>query len=123
MHKTSIVFIVNKYPWTRKYMHLIDSTRTRVDQHKCLPTSLALTQPCYSLNIFCFWPIIRERIRNLKKKNFHWFVELVKTNPLMYNTWHFDQYSRVAICLNIFWFSANNSKPNLKFEKKLSICL
>ena len=30
----------------------------------------------------------------------------------------FDQYLRLAICLKKFRFSANNSKTNLKFEKK-----
>ena len=35
--------------------------------------------------IIGFRPKIRKRIRNLKKKTFHSFVELVKTNPLMYN--------------------------------------
>ena len=29
-------------------------------------------------------PKIRKRIRNLKKKAFYLFVELVETNPLMY---------------------------------------
>ena len=38
-------------------------------------------------------------------------------------TSHFDQYSRLTICLNIFRFSANNLKTNLKFEKKLSISM
>ena len=36
---------------------------------------------------------------------------------LIYNALHFDQQSRLIICLNIFRFSANNSKTNLKFEK------
>ena len=46
-------------------------------------------------------------------------------NPLIYNTLQFDQYSRLAILLNIFWFSAKNIwftlkilKTNLKLEKK-----
>ena len=57
-----------------------------------------------------------KRFRNLKK-NLHQFVELVEANPLIYyNTLHFDQYSSLAICLNIFRFSANNLKTNL--EKK-----
>ena len=30
---------------------------------------------------------------------------------------HFDQYSRLAIRLNIFRLSANDSKTNLKFVK------
>ena len=47
-------------------------------------------------------------------------VELVETNPLMYSTLDFDQYSLLAISLNIYQFSANNSKTDLKFEKKLS---
>ena len=34
------------------------------------------------------------------------------------NTLHFDQYSRLAIPLTIFRFSAINSKTNSKFEKK-----
>ena len=32
---------------------------------------------------FVFWPIIREQIRNLEKKTFHLFVELVEPKPLM----------------------------------------
>ena len=34
------------------------------------------------------------------------------------NTLHFDQYPRLAIHLNIFQFSANNSKTNAKLDKK-----
>ena len=48
------------------------------------------------------------------EKSFHNIVELVETNPLMYNTLHFDQYPRLVIPSNILQFSANNSK----FEKK-----
>ena len=33
-------------------------------------------------------------------------VELLETNLLIYNTLQFDQYSRLSILLNIFWFSA-----------------
>ena len=51
-----------------------------------------------------------------KKKVFHEFVELVESDPLIYNTLRFDQYWRG---LNIFcFFLANNSKTILKFEKK-----
>ena len=53
------------------------------------------------------------------EKTFHKFVELDKSNPLIYNTLHFDQYSRLPICLNIFQFYASNSNSNTKFEKKL----
>ena len=49
------------------------------------------------------------------KKAFHRFVELVETNLLICNILHFDQYSRLAIRLNIFLFSANNSKTKSKF--------
>ena len=51
-----------------------------------------------------------------KKKKFHKFVELEKTNPLICNTLHFDQYLHLSIRLNIFWFLANNSKTNIKFK-------
>ena len=44
------------------------------------------------------------------KNALNYFVELVKRNPLIYNTLHFDQYSRLAFPLNIFLFSAINSK-------------
>ena len=38
------------------------------------------------------------------EKAFHKFVELVDTNPLIYNTLHFDQYSRpLFVIANIFW--------------------
>ena len=57
--------------------------------------------------------LIQKLFKNLKKA-FHHFVELVKTNLLLCNTMHFDQYSLLAILLNIFLFSANNSKTNLK---------
>ena len=50
------------------------------------------------------------------EKGFHSFVELVETNPLIYNTLHFDQYSRG---LNIFRVLANNLK--LKFEKSFPL--
>ena len=46
------------------------------------------------------------------------FVELVESNPLMYNTLPFDQYSRLAIRFNTFQFLVSNSK----FEKKLLVC-
>ena len=39
----------------------------------------------------------------------------------MYNTLQFDQYSRLAIRLDNFRFSAINSKTNLKFEKKFPL--
>ena len=61
-----------------------------------------------------------------------WFQNMKKSFPLVcrafrdkiiyvqqYNTLHFDQYSRLSICLNIFEFSVNNTKNNLKFEKKI----
>ena len=57
-------------------------------------------------------------IPKFEKKTSHQFVELFESNPLTYNTLHFDQYSRLSIRLNIFWFSAKISKTNLKFEKK-----
>ena len=46
-------------------------------------------------------------------------IQLLRTNPLIYNTMHFDQYSRPAIRLNILSVSSSNSKMNLKFEKKV----
>ena len=39
----------------------------------------------------------------------------------MCNTMHYDQYSRLAICLNIFQFSVINSKTILKFGKSFSL--
>ena len=62
-------------------------------------------------------------ITKFEKKASHWFVELVESNPLIYNTLHFGQYSRIVIVLNIFRFSAKNSKTNSKFWKSfLSVC-
>ena len=55
------------------------------------------------------------------KKAFYEYLDLVKTNSLIYNTLKFDQYSRFAISLHIFWFSTKNSKTNLKFEKSFSL--
>ena len=66
--------------------------------------------------------LIRKIIPKLEKA-FRKFVELVKTNPLMYNVLYSNQYSRLSIRLNIFRFSANNSKTNLKFEEMPSISL
>ena len=56
-------------------------------------------------------------IPKLEKKTFHWLVEVVETNPLVYNTLHFDQYSHLTTLLNIFWFSAKITKIDLKFDK------
>ena len=42
-------------------------------------------------------------------------------NLLVYNTLHFDQYSRLAISLKICLFSANNSNTNSKFEKSFPL--
>ena len=39
----------------------------------------------------------------------------------MYNTLYFDQNRRFTILLNIFWFSANNSKMISKFEKSFPL--
>ena len=60
---------------------------------------------------------------NLKfeKKYFHWFVDLVESNPLIYNTLQFDQYSRITVRLNIYCFSAKISKTNSKFEKSFTL--
>ena len=52
-------------------------------------------------------------IPKFEKKTFHLFVELVEKYPLIYNTLQFDQYSRLAILLNIFWSSAKIQKTNL----------
>ena len=41
--------------------------------------------------------------------------------PLIYKTTHFDQYLHLDISLNIFWFSVNKLKTNLKFEKIFSL--
>ena len=39
----------------------------------------------------------------------------------MYSILHIDQYSRLAIRFDIFQFSANNSKTNMKFEKSFPL--
>ena len=83
------------------------------EQYSCLAIRLNI------FVFFFFWSIIRKRIQNWKK-TFHYFVYFDKTNPLIYNALLFDQYSRLTISSNIFRFSANNSKTNLK---KLSISL
>ena len=57
------------------------------------------------------------------EKPSHSFVELVESNPMVYNTFHFDQYSHLSIHLNSFRFLAKISKTNSKFEKKFSIGL
>ena len=58
--------------------------------------------------------IILKIIINSKNDFVIWkmFEELVEMNSLIYNTLHFDQNSRLATRLNIFQFSANNSKTN-----------
>ena len=60
-------------------------------------------------------------IRKCEKKAFHWFAELVESNPLIYNTFKFDQYSHLVIRLNIFRFPAIYSETNLKFEKSFPL--
>ena len=67
---------------------------------------------CTSLNSYLRLAILLNIFRfsakflktNLKKKNFHYFVELIETNPLMYNTLQYDQYSRLAILVKKFGF-------------------
>ena len=46
----------------------------------------------------------------IQKKAFHYFVELIKSNPMMYKTLYFDKYSYLAMDLNIIMLSTNNSK-------------
>ena len=55
------------------------------------------------------------------EKSFDKFVEYVETNPLICNTLHFDQYSRLNIRSNIFLFSANNSKNEFESWKNCKI--
>ena len=62
--------------------------------------------------------ITTKKKNEIKKKTFHQFEEFIEYNPLIYNTLQFDQYWRLAICLNIFWFSVKISKANLKLKKK-----
>ena len=54
----------------------------------------------------------------LNKNNQGVFLELLVAAKN--NTFHFDQYSRLSIRLNIFRVSAKISKTNLKFEKSFS---
>ena len=86
--------------------------RTHAVQHKCLPL-LACIHPTPQGNI-----LKNCNYFEISKKIFPYFVELVETNTLIYiiyKTLYFDQYSRLAIRLNIFWFSAKNSETYLKF--------
>ena len=54
--------------------------------------------------LFCKIKVNFEKLFSNLKIAFHYFVELVETNPLMHNTLHIDKYSRITICLNIFIF-------------------
>ena len=56
--------------------------------------------------------LLEKLLRNGKKKNIHKFVELVETNPLIYNTLHFEHYLRLATRSNIFRYSSDESKTN-----------
>ena len=105
----SKIKICNKFP-----------TRTRVDQHKCLP-HLACINPTPLLFLKIVVNSKNDSEIWKKKKKIHWFVELVNTNPLIYNTLHFDQYPGLAIRLNIFRFSEINSKTNFKFENSFPL--
>ena len=81
-------------------------------QHKCLP-HLACKRPTPLL----FWKnckFYKKLFRNLKKGS-HQFVELIESNPLIYNIFHFHQYSRFSIWI-FFGFQPKFSKTNLKFE-------
>ena len=71
-----------------------------------------------------FWKTVVNSKNNFENSNkaFHYLVELVEMNLLMYNTLHSDQYSRIAICLNIFitfWQIIRKRIQNLKkaFQK------
>ena len=73
-----------------------------------------------------------QKFKNLIKA-FAYFVELVEMTPLIYNTLQFelfDQYSHLAILLNIFQFLSEIFgfwpkilKTNLKFDKSFFISL
>ena len=60
-------------------------------------------------------------IPKFEKKTSYWYVELVETNPLIYNTLQFDQYSRLTILLKKFRVSVKNLKINSKFDKNFSL--
>ena len=80
--------MITKVPMNyRYYAYELEVLFIYYFQHKCLPTLLACTQPCYSLNIFQV--LINNSKTNSKfEKTFYLFVELVETNPLMYNINH-----------------------------------
>ena len=80
---------------SHKFVEFVESNTFHFDLHSRLSIRL---------NIFQFSTKISKT--NLKNKTFHLFVELVETNPLMYNILQFDEYSRLAILLHIFRFSA-----------------
>ena len=84
------------------------------DQYSCLANLLNIFQ--FSPKIIGFCPKFQKLIWTLKNV-FHYLVELVETNLLIYNTLQFDQYSRLSILLKIVWFSVANLKKNSKFEK------
>ena len=66
--------------------------------------------------------LIQNMISKFEKKNTsYWYVELVETNPLIYNTLQFDQYSRLTILLKKFRFSVKDLKINSKFDKSFSL--
>ena len=69
---------------------------------------------------FGFWPIIWKLIQNLKK-SFPLVCRAGRDKLIDIKTLHFDQYSRLAIHFNIFWFSVINLKTNLKFQKSFPL--
>ena len=57
-------------------------------------------------------------IPKFEKKTSYWYVELVETNTLIYDTLQSDQYSRLTILLKKKnRFSVKNLKINSKFDK------
>ena len=83
----------------------------------------SIITPRYSFEMFFFFCQKIENLSEILKKAFHYFLELIETHPLIYNTLQFDQYSQLAILLNIFQDLAKISKNNLKVEKQFFIGL
>ena len=71
----------------------------RADQHKCLP-HLACINP--TLLYIEYLLVFGQLFENEFETSFPLFS--------IYNTLHFDQYTRLVIRLNNFQFSAKNSK-------------
>ena len=61
-------------------------------------------KPKPNATIIFYKSVVIQNMILLLEKTFHKFVEHVETNPLIFNTLHFDKYSCLTIRLKKLWF-------------------